>query len=109
MEVLDIFLCISSIRFSVLVNGERAGFFSSVKEILYPPFVHFGYGALSRLLAKSVLGGFIHGFDLGRVRGSMVSVSHLFFADDTLVFCDAKIAHLGYLRLVMLFSKRHQG
>lgn len=59
--------------------------------------------ALSRPLDKSVLGGFIDGFDVGRDRGSLVTVSHLLFADDTLVFCDAKSSQLGYLWLVMFF------
>lgn len=49
--------------------------------------------ALGRMLDKAVLGGFIHGFELGRDRGSVVTVSHFLFADDTLVFCNAKIDH----------------
>lgn len=49
------------------------------------------------------MGGFIHGFKLGRMAEMEVTVSHLLFADDTLVFCDAEASQLGYLRLVLLF------
>lgn len=39
--------------------------------------------ALGSLMVKTVSGGFIHGFDVGRDRNFVVSVSHLLFANDT--------------------------
>jgi hypothetical protein len=43
--------------------------------------------ALSRLLARARDGGYISGFDVGRV--NYISISHLLFADDTLIMCGA--------------------
>lgn len=40
---------------------------------------------------------------------SEVMVSHLLFADDTLVFCDAEISQVGYLQLVLLFFQMVSG
>lgn len=44
--------------------------------------------ALSRILRKAREGDFILGFSVGR-RGGDMEVSHLLFADDTLIFCNA--------------------
>lgn len=52
---------------------------------------------------RADVGGFIRGFSLGRNVEMEVMVSHLLFAYDTLVFCDAETSELGYLRLVLLF------
>lgn len=106
--------CISSVQFSVMVNGEPVGFFSSSRGLrqgdpLSPFLFILVMEGLSRLLDMSVLGGFIHGFSLGRVREAVVTVSHLLFADDTLVFCEARAAELGYLRLVLLYFEAVSG
>jgi hypothetical protein len=81
---------ISSIRFSVLVNGSPSGFFSSSRGLrqgnpLSPLLFLLIMDVLSRMLRKTVEGGFITGFNLG----SDVSISHLLFADDSILFCDA--------------------
>ena len=39
-------------------------------------------------LDKAVHDGHMSGFDVGRLEGRSLEVSHLLFADDTLIFCD---------------------
>ena len=51
--------------------------------------------ALSQLLSSARNGGFISGFKVGGREGLIVS--HLLFADDTLIFCDADAEQLQYL------------
>lgn len=46
---------------------------------------------------------------MGRVGLGEILVSHLLFADDTLIFCEAKTSQLGYLRLVLLFFQAVSG
>lgn len=84
--------CISTVRFSVMINGEPTGFFSSSQGLrqgdpLSPLLFILVMEAFGRLLNMSVAGDFIRGFNVGRGMDMGSSVSHLLFADDTLVFC----------------------
>lgn len=106
-----ILFCISTVRFSVLINGEPKGFFSSSRGLRQgdplSPFLFFAImEAFNRIMDASVSGGFIRGFRVGRAGLAEVVVSHLLFADDTLIFCEAEAAEaaqLGYLQLGLLF------
>jgi hypothetical protein len=96
--------CISSVRFSVLVNGTPSGFFSSSRGLrqgdpLSPLLFVFVMEALGRMLSAAVSGGLLDGFSVGNA-----AFSHLLFADDTLIFCDASSAHLRHLQeLILVF------
>jgi hypothetical protein len=92
-----IFFCISSVRFSVLVNGSPKGFFDNSRGIrLGDPFSPllfvFVMKALSRLLSAGINDGLLEGFKVGNV-----TVSHLLFADDTLIFCKDNPDQSAYL------------
>jgi hypothetical protein len=95
--------CISTVRFSILINGCPSGFFASTRGLgqgdpLSPLLFVVVMEALSRFLDRAVQGGFLSGFSVGAQYGSAVMVTHLLFADDTLMFCDAnnaRIEHLG--------------
>jgi hypothetical protein len=90
-------MCISTAQFSVLVNGTPCGFFPSSRGLrqgdpLSPFLFIIVMEALSRLLARARDGGFILGFDVGRI--NHISISHLLFADDTLILCGAALEQL---------------
>ncbi|RVW74273.1 Transposon TX1 uncharacterized 149 kDa protein [Vitis vinifera] len=87
--------CISTIKYSMLVNGVPAGFFSSSKGLrqgdpLSPYLFIMGMEVLSALISRAVEGGFIYGCRIWKGRGQPVNITHLLFADDTIVFCEAK-------------------
>ena len=88
-----IHMCISMVRFSILINGTPAGFFNSSRGIyqgdpLSLLLFLLVMEVLSRLLKKTEEGGFIRGFQVGAALGDGLEVSHLLYVDDTILFCD---------------------
>ena len=84
--------CISSAKFSVLVNGVLAGFFLSSKGLRQgdPPYLFvLGMEVLDALIRRAVVGGYLSGCSIQGDRRHNLKISHLFFADDTIVFCEA--------------------
>ncbi|RVW87760.1 Transposon TX1 uncharacterized 149 kDa protein [Vitis vinifera] len=84
--------CISTASFSVMINGSPVGFFQSTRGLrqgdpISPYLFVLGMEALSCLINKAVRGGFLSGCKLSGRGGNGIQVSHLLFADDTLVFC----------------------
>jgi hypothetical protein len=106
--------CISSVRFSVLVNGTPTGFFSSSLGLrqgdpLSPLLFVIVMEALSKLFSITVQRGFLSGFSVGSGSNGVINISHLLFAGDTLVFCGANPDHLHYLRLLFLSFEAFSG
>jgi len=101
--------CISSVQFSVLVNGSPYGFFSSSRGLrqgdpLSPLLFVFVMEALSRMISDAVSGGLLEGFKVGNT-----AFLHLLFADDTLIFCSAHSSQLRHLRGVFLLFEAASG
>ena len=85
---------ISSVHFSVLVNGSPEGLFGSscglrqgdpLSPLLFLLIMEF----LSRLLKKIEECNLIRGFHVGAGNSIGVSISHLLFTDDTILFCNS--------------------
>ena len=98
--------CVSTVRFFVLVNGSPAGFFSSSRGLrqgdpLSPLLFLLIMEVLSRILKKSEEGGFIQDFQVGPINSTGIRVSHLLFANDTILFCDASREQILSIRLVL--------
>jgi hypothetical protein len=93
------------VRFFVLINGTLAGFFHSSRGIqqgdpLSLLLFLVVMKVLSRLLKKTE-GGFICGFQVGAALGDRLEVSHLLYANDTILFCDACLEQVSYIRRVL--------
>jgi hypothetical protein len=58
--------------------------------------------ALSRLMDRAVARGYLEGFFVNNSNASGLKVSHVLFADDTLVFCGATRDQLYHLKGVLL-------
>ncbi|RVW69837.1 putative ribonuclease H protein [Vitis vinifera] len=94
--------CCSMAIFSILINGSPSGFFRSSRGLrqedpLSPYLFLFTMEALSQLLSCARNGDFISSFRVGGRGREGLIVSHLLFADDTLIFCDAEADQLQYL------------
>ena len=78
----------------MLVNGSPVGFFGSSRGLrqgdpLSPLVFLLIMEVLSRILKKTEDGGLIQGFHVGPINSIGVRISHLLFADDTILFYDA--------------------
>ncbi|CAN0884339.1 LINE-1 retrotransposable element ORF2 protein [Linum grandiflorum] len=85
--------CISSPSFSVLVNGEVSGFFKSSRGLrqgdsLSPFLFILVMDVLSGILGVLKDSGAIDGFCMDE-RTRVGEVTHLLYADDSIVFCEA--------------------
>ncbi|KAJ9686353.1 hypothetical protein PVL29_015315 [Vitis rotundifolia] len=106
--------CISTAKFSILVNGVPAGFFPSSKGLrqgdpLSPYLFVMGMEVLSVLIRRAVEGGYISGCNIRRGNGPAAIISHLLFADDTIVFCEAKKDYLTYLSWILMWFEAASG
>ena len=100
--------CISTAKFSVLVNGVSTRLFPSSKglrqgDYLSPHLFVMGMEVLSVLIRRPVEGGFISGCSIRRGKRQAVNISHLLFADDTIIFCEAKKEHLTHLSWILFW------
>ncbi|XP_023916416.1 uncharacterized protein LOC112028013 [Quercus suber] len=109
-----IFFCISTVRFSTLINGSSCGFFESSRGLrkgdpLSPLLFILVMEALGRMLDKAVHDGHMSGFCVGREEGISLAVSHLLFADDTLIFCSADLDQVLFLRIILIWFEAVSG
>ena len=99
--------CISTIQFFVLINGSPADFFGNSRGLrqgdpLSPLLFLIMMEVFSRMLRRVEGAGLIRGFNLEGRRDGGERVSHLLFADDTILFCDADVEQVLHIRLLLL-------
>ncbi|KAK9983964.1 hypothetical protein SO802_033489 [Lithocarpus litseifolius] len=92
-----IMLCVSTVTYSVLVNGEPSELIHPTRGIrqgdpLSPFLFLLCTEGLNGMIKKAEMDGDIHGFSLCR-RGP--KLTHLLFADDCLLFCRATMDECG--------------
>lgn len=91
----------------MLVNGTLAEFFNSScslrqGDLLSPFFFIFFMEAFGRMVEVATGGGFLFEFLVGNgIIGSII-ISHLLFANDTLLFCKANRGQIQALRALLM-------
>ena len=103
-----IFFCLSSVRFSILINGSPCGFFGSSKGLrqgdpLSPLLFVLVMEALGRMLDKTIHEGRMSGLSVGNLEGRSMAVSHLLFVDDTLIFCEADLDQILIFHMILIW------
>ncbi|KAL0446258.1 UNVERIFIED_CONTAM: putative mitochondrial protein [Sesamum latifolium] len=100
--------CVTSVSYSFLLNGDKFGWLTPERGLrqgdpLSPYLYLFCAEALSALIRCAEEDGRIRGVAVAR---NAPRVSHLLFADDTLIFCQASREGLKEVhRLLGLFAK----
>ena len=102
-----IHICISTVQFFVLINVSLANIFGSLRglrqgDLLSPmPFLIM-MEVFSRMLRRVEGVSLICGFKAEGRRGGGECVSHLLFANDTILFCNANVEQILHIRLLLL-------
>ena len=88
-----VMMCISTVSYSVLINGEEKGNIIPSRrlrhgDLISPYFFSLCAVGLFSMLRKEEEQGNIWGISISR---EVPQISHLFFADDSIVFCRALV------------------
>ncbi|GMI70502.1 hypothetical protein HRI_000719500 [Hibiscus trionum] len=100
-----IFKCISTASISVLVNGVPTSCFTLSRGLrqgcsLSPLLFNLVGEALHLMIEKATEVGLFSGFSIGK-EGNSYSLSHLQFADDLIIFCNASIREVKNVKRVL--------
>ncbi|KAL5756462.1 hypothetical protein ACOSQ2_021208 [Xanthoceras sorbifolium] len=103
--------CVSSASYSFLINGQARGSIKPSRGLrqgcpLSPYLFLFCAEGLSAMLSRAELNGTLHGL---RVARSAPQVSHLFFADDSLIFLRASEVECVGLKKILDCYERASG
>ena len=98
--------CISTVKFSILINGSLSDFFGSSRGLrqgdpLSPLLFDIVMEALSRMLDVTASARQFSGFCVGSMAGPSLMVSHLLFENDTLIFYDVDPSQIANLRAIL--------
>jgi len=105
---------ITTVKYSILVNRSPVGFFPPQRGIrqgdpISPFLFILAMEGLSKMIQKASSLHWIEPFKIGRDPTSQANVSHLLYADDTLIFCGAERSQVMQLNLTLFIFEAISG
>jgi len=102
---------VSTAHISILVNGAPCKPFKMGRGLrqgdpISPFLFVMMTEVLNKLLSKAAAAGFFQGIHIGT---GNVNITHLQFADDTLIFCEPEIDYLRIIKRVLFIFQRFSG
>lgn len=100
--------CISNVKFSLIINGNNEGFFSSERGLrqgdpLSPFLFILAMEGVNHMIRSARANGWLKGLrvQVQRHREDERRVTHLLYADDSLIFCEAEVSQIRHIRAVL--------
>ena len=106
--------CVSTAYFSVLFNGSPVGFFQISRGLrqgnpISPYLFVIGMEALSMLVQRAVEGNFLFGSRVAIRGGEGEVIAHLFYVDDTLLFCEPNKDQIKFMSWTLMWFEAMSG
>lgn len=105
--------CISNTSFAVPINGDPSSFFKTSKGLRQgdpgsPLLFILVMESLNKLIEQAKQAKLLSGFVVGR-GSKQLDITHLFFVNDTLIFCRPEPNMLFHLRCILLWLQAVSG
>ncbi|KAK6780580.1 hypothetical protein RDI58_022764 [Solanum bulbocastanum] len=103
-----IHFCISTVKLSLIINGNNEGFFSSERGLrqgdpISPFLFILVMEGLNHMIRRARANGWLKGFQ-AQVQGRREDergVTYLLYADDSLIFCEAEVSQIRHIMAIL--------
>lgn len=98
--------CISTVSFSIIVNGSPIGFSRARRSLrqgdpLSPFLFLLAREGLNSMVKTTNMNGWLRGFNVATEGRDNLEVTHLQYADDSLIFYDADEEQIKVMRVIL--------